>query len=167
MFLFFLFLSCLFETHFHFLLVFKIAPTSAFSAISSFPLFQLLENALRTYPASTPERWERIAEAVPGRTKKECMKRYKVCSVLQASVRILIFAQFLKEQLSILEDLCSTKLRQDTERGGLMVGALESGSSDPGSGPGRVDCLVFGLIMLCSWARHFYPHTTETSMAYF
>lgn len=38
---------------------------------------RLLENALRTYPASTPERWERIAESVPGRTKKECMKRYK------------------------------------------------------------------------------------------
>lgn len=38
---------------------------------------RLLENALRSYPASTPERWERIAEAVPGRTKKECMKRYK------------------------------------------------------------------------------------------
>ena len=40
--------------------------------------FQLLEQALKTYPASTPERWDRIAESVSTRTKKECMKRYKV-----------------------------------------------------------------------------------------
>ncbi|XP_032944403.1 dnaJ homolog subfamily C member 2 isoform X3 [Rhinolophus ferrumequinum] len=38
---------------------------------------KLLEQALKTYPANTPERWEKIAEAVPGRTKKDCMKRYK------------------------------------------------------------------------------------------
>ncbi|XP_068714425.1 dnaJ homolog subfamily C member 2-like [Montipora capricornis] len=38
---------------------------------------RLLERALRSYPASTPERWDRIAESLPGRTKKECMKRYK------------------------------------------------------------------------------------------
>ncbi|XP_063049153.1 dnaJ homolog subfamily C member 2 [Engraulis encrasicolus] len=38
---------------------------------------KLLEQALKTYPVSTPERWERIAEAVPGRTKKDCMRRYK------------------------------------------------------------------------------------------
>ncbi|KAM7437269.1 DnaJ (Hsp40) [Porites harrisoni] len=38
---------------------------------------RLLENALRSYPTNTAERWERIAESVPGRTKKECMKRYK------------------------------------------------------------------------------------------
>jgi DnaJ family protein C protein 2 len=37
-----------------------------------------LEQALKTYPVNTPERWEKIAEAVPGRTKKDCMKRYKV-----------------------------------------------------------------------------------------
>ncbi|KAJ8960174.1 hypothetical protein NQ318_003897 [Aromia moschata] len=38
---------------------------------------QLLEQALKTYPASSPERWDRIAECIPNRTKKECMKRYK------------------------------------------------------------------------------------------
>lgn len=38
---------------------------------------QLLEQALKTYPASSPERWDRIAECVPDRSKKDCMKRYK------------------------------------------------------------------------------------------
>ncbi|KAI4589270.1 hypothetical protein MJG53_003678 [Ovis ammon polii x Ovis aries] len=38
---------------------------------------KLLEQALKTYPVNTPERWEKIAEAVPGRTTKDCMKRYK------------------------------------------------------------------------------------------
>lgn len=39
---------------------------------------KLLEQALKTYPVNTPERWEKISEAVPGRSKKDCMKRYKV-----------------------------------------------------------------------------------------
>ena len=39
---------------------------------------KLLEQALRTYPASTPERWEKIASVLPARSKKDCMKRYKV-----------------------------------------------------------------------------------------
>ncbi|KAH1008073.1 hypothetical protein HUJ04_005222 [Dendroctonus ponderosae] len=38
---------------------------------------QLLEQALKTYSASTPERWDRIAECLPNRSKKDCMKRYK------------------------------------------------------------------------------------------
>ncbi|KAJ1161687.1 hypothetical protein NDU88_002169 [Pleurodeles waltl] len=38
---------------------------------------KLLEQALKTYPVNTPERWEKIALAVPGRSKKDCMKRYK------------------------------------------------------------------------------------------
>lgn len=38
---------------------------------------KLLEQALKTYPVSTAERWEKIAVAVPGRSKKDCMKRYK------------------------------------------------------------------------------------------
>ncbi|XP_074027476.1 dnaJ homolog subfamily C member 2-like [Leptinotarsa decemlineata] len=38
---------------------------------------QLLEQALKKYPASTAERWNRIAECIPFRTKKECMIRCK------------------------------------------------------------------------------------------
>jgi len=38
---------------------------------------KLLEQALKTFPSTTPERWERISEAVPNRSKKDCMKRYK------------------------------------------------------------------------------------------
>lgn len=38
---------------------------------------QLLEQALKTYPNTTPDRWDRIAECVPNRTKKDCVKRYK------------------------------------------------------------------------------------------
>ena len=39
---------------------------------------QLLEKALRTYPASTDERWERISEMVGSRSKTECVARCKV-----------------------------------------------------------------------------------------
>uniref|UniRef100_A0A4W3ISF2 DnaJ homolog subfamily C member 2 n=1 Tax=Callorhinchus milii TaxID=7868 RepID=A0A4W3ISF2_CALMI len=38
---------------------------------------KLLEQALKSYPVNTAERWEKIAATVPGRTKKDCMKRYK------------------------------------------------------------------------------------------
>jgi len=38
---------------------------------------QSLEQALKSFPASTADRWDRIAESIPSRTKKECMKRYK------------------------------------------------------------------------------------------
>lgn len=40
---------------------------------------KLLEQGLKTYPASVPNRWDKIAEAIPTRSKKDCMKRYKVC----------------------------------------------------------------------------------------
>lgn len=37
----------------------------------------LLEQAMKTYPVSTPERWERIAECIPNRSKKDCLRRVK------------------------------------------------------------------------------------------
>jgi DnaJ family protein C protein 2 len=40
---------------------------------------KLLEQAMRTYSANEPDRWDKIAECIPCRTKKDCMKRYKVC----------------------------------------------------------------------------------------
>lgn len=46
-----------------------------------------LEVALRTFPASAgAERWDRIAEQVPGKTKAECVRRYKeIAAALKAS----------------------------------------------------------------------------------
>lgn len=38
---------------------------------------ELLEQAIKTFPASTSERWDKIADCIPNRTKKDCMKRYK------------------------------------------------------------------------------------------
>jgi hypothetical protein len=34
-----------------------------------------LLNALKEFPKDTPMRWEKVAAAVPGRTKAACMKR--------------------------------------------------------------------------------------------
>ncbi|UYV82289.1 DNAJC2 [Cordylochernes scorpioides] len=39
---------------------------------------KLLEQALKTFPSSTTDRWDRIADCIPNRTKKDCMVRYKV-----------------------------------------------------------------------------------------
>jgi len=38
---------------------------------------KLLEVGLKTYPASDKERWVKIAGDVPGKSKKECVARYK------------------------------------------------------------------------------------------
>ena len=42
-------------------------------------------------------------------------------------------------------------------RGGLMVSALDSGVSVPGSSPGRGHCVVFLGKTLCSHGRSFHP----------
>lgn len=39
---------------------------------------RLLEQSLKTFPATVADRWDRIAETIPNRSKKDCMKRYKV-----------------------------------------------------------------------------------------
>uniref|UniRef100_A0A8C6UNA5 DnaJ (Hsp40) homolog, subfamily C, member 1 n=1 Tax=Neogobius melanostomus TaxID=47308 RepID=A0A8C6UNA5_9GOBI len=43
---------------------------------------RLLEAALQQFPRGTAERWTRIAGAVPGRSKDECMLRYKALAEL-------------------------------------------------------------------------------------
>lgn len=37
----------------------------------------LLEQAIKTYPISTPDRWDRIADCIPNRSKKDCLRRVK------------------------------------------------------------------------------------------
>ena len=39
---------------------------------------KLLEQALKSYPSSTEDRWDKIANCIPNRSKKDCMRRYKV-----------------------------------------------------------------------------------------
>ena len=48
-----------------------------------------LETALKHVPASVgPDRWDRIAEQVPGKTRAECVRRYKeIVSALKARAR--------------------------------------------------------------------------------
>lgn len=43
---------------------------------------KLLELALQQFPRGTAERWDRIAKVVPGKTKEECMIRYKLLAEL-------------------------------------------------------------------------------------
>ena len=37
-----------------------------------------LEQAMKKFPSSVDGRWDKIADAVPTRSKKDCMKRFKV-----------------------------------------------------------------------------------------
>lgn len=53
------------------------APVAAAPATWSKDEQALLEQAMKTYPVSTPDRWDRIAECIPNRTKKDCLRRVK------------------------------------------------------------------------------------------
>lgn len=54
---------------------------------------QLLEQALKTYPSGSAERWDRIADCIPNRSKKECMLR---CKELAELVKAKKAAQLAK-----------------------------------------------------------------------
>ncbi|XP_076023847.1 dnaJ homolog subfamily C member 1 [Genypterus blacodes] len=43
---------------------------------------KLLEVSLQQFPRGTAERWDRIAKGVPGKTKEDCMIRYKMLAEL-------------------------------------------------------------------------------------
>ena len=51
-------------------------------------------------------------------------------------------------------DYNSSKGRREGRRGGLMVSALDSGASGPGSSPGRGQCVVF-------LGKTFYSHSAS------
>ena len=57
---------------------------------------------------------------------------------------MLIYRQQMQGKLVMLYLYFSRR------RGGLMVSALDSGASAPGSSPGRGHCVVF-----LAWTRHF------------
>lgn len=49
---------------------------------------KVLEQALKTYPASLADRWEKISECLPSRSKKDCIVRYKeLVELIQAKKR--------------------------------------------------------------------------------
>lgn len=49
---------------------------------------KILEQALKTYPASLADRWEKISGCLPSRSKKDCMVRYKeLVEIIQAKKR--------------------------------------------------------------------------------
>lgn len=50
---------------------------------------KILEQALKTFPASVADRWEKISETLPTRSKKDCMKRYKVNNIVFLRVEIM------------------------------------------------------------------------------
>ena len=54
---------------------------------------------MKTYGVNTPERWERIAESIPNRSKKDCMKRYKVSLPVPRSKWSSMFSEICNLEL--------------------------------------------------------------------
>ncbi len=49
------------------------------------PEQKALEQALKSFPSTVPDRWDKIAECIPTRSKKDCMVRYKeLVEIIQA-----------------------------------------------------------------------------------
>ncbi|XP_041039294.1 dnaJ homolog subfamily C member 1 [Carcharodon carcharias] len=60
----------------------KVRPSEEIAELWNQNQQKLLELALQQYPKGTPERWEKIAKCVPGKTKEECIIRYKLLAEL-------------------------------------------------------------------------------------
>lgn len=65
------------------------APPATWADVWTVEQQMALETALKLVPASIgPGRWDRIAEQVPGKTRAECVRRYKeIVSALKARIR--------------------------------------------------------------------------------
>lgn len=49
---------------------------------------KILEQALKSYPATLADRWDKISACLPARSKKDCMVRYKeLVEIIQAKKR--------------------------------------------------------------------------------
>ena len=74
-----------------------------------------------------------------------------------------ILLKHLKEHFTANEEVLTERtkfaqMKQEPGRyGGLMVGVLDSGSSGPGSGPGRGHCVVFLGKTLYSHGASLHP----------
>ncbi|XP_056655488.1 dnaJ homolog subfamily C member 2 isoform X1 [Monodelphis domestica] len=79
---------------------------------------KLLEQALKTYPVNTPERWEKIASTVPGRSKKDCMKRYKVVYIY-AYINSVIDKFYSK--LNYITVICLVKMKSHYKDRSFMI----------------------------------------------
>ena len=68
---------------------------------------KLLEQALKTFPASVgSERWDKIANCIPNRSKKDCMKRYKeIAELVRAKKAAQAAAAKAGKQYSCAENI--------------------------------------------------------------